>query len=247
MRDELAYRRDLLRLSREVQQATASTLFDLLKRLEPEYLRDSITLDDYGEQIEEALESLRAQFAGIDGLAATMAKTAVDRINGAHSKRFFAEFKKAVGVDAQNIVSNEKLRPMIDAKVRENVSLIKSIPSEQFAKIEKLVYQNTIQGRTSALSLQQEIKKLGDITDARAKFIARDQTAKINSAINTERNLSLGIEEYRWMTSKDGRVRDTHKRKQGQVFRFDTAPAGTGHPGEDYQCRCTARSIIPAL
>ena len=55
----------------------------------------------------------------------------------------------------------------------------------------------------------------------------------------------MGIEEYRWRTSKDERVRATHAANEGKVFRWDTPPAETGHPGNDVQCRCDARPIIP--
>ena len=55
----------------------------------------------------------------------------------------------------------------------------------------------------------------------------------------------MGISEYRWGTAGDERVRETHEANDGKVFRWDTPPAETGHPGNDVQCRCTARPIIP--
>ena len=44
---------------------------------------------------------------------------------------------------------------------------------------------------------------------------------------------------YEWRTRGDGRVRSSHRENDGQVFSWDNPPP-TGHPGEDYGCRCRA-------
>ena len=44
---------------------------------------------------------------------------------------------------------------------------------------------------------------------------------------------------YVWRTRGDGKVRVTHAENDGHVFSGDNPPA-TGHPGEDYNCRCEA-------
>ncbi len=44
---------------------------------------------------------------------------------------------------------------------------------------------------------------------------------------------------YIWRTRKDGKVRPEHAANEGKVFAWDNPPP-TGHPGDDYGCRCTA-------
>ena len=44
---------------------------------------------------------------------------------------------------------------------------------------------------------------------------------------------------YIWRMQRDGKVRPSHAANDGRVFAWDAPPA-TGHPGEDYGCRCTA-------
>jgi hypothetical protein len=44
---------------------------------------------------------------------------------------------------------------------------------------------------------------------------------------------------YIWRTRNDGKVRSSHADREGRVFSWDGPPVG-GHPGEDYNCRCTA-------
>ncbi|WP_149789218.1 minor capsid protein [Lutimaribacter pacificus] len=49
---------------------------------------------------------------------------------------------------------------------------------------------------------------------------------------------------YIWRTRDDGKVRSSHAAREGQVFSWDDPPVG-GHPGEDYNCRCTADPYYP--
>jgi SPP1 gp7 family putative phage head morphogenesis protein len=84
-----------------------------------------------------------------------------------------------------------------------------------------------------------------DVTDSRARLIARDQTAKLNGELTQIRQQDLGVESYVWRTVGDERVRDTHEENDGQTFAWSDPPAETGHPGEDYQCRCWAEPILP--
>lgn len=54
---------------------------------------------------------------------------------------------------------------------------------------------------------------------------------------------------YIWRTRRtrrDGKVRPSHASNNGKIFAWDKPPP-TGHPGEDYGCRCTAEPyVVPA-
>lgn len=93
--------------------------------------------------------------------------------------------------------------------------------------------------------LAHQLQEQFGFSDSRAALIARDQTLKLNGQLNRYKQQSLGIEEYIWMTSRDERVRKSHQKLQGTRQRWDTPPPETGHPGEDYQCRCNAKPVIP--
>ncbi len=47
---------------------------------------------------------------------------------------------------------------------------------------------------------------------------------------------------YIWRTRGDGKVRSSHAANNGKVFSWDFPPP-TGHPGEEYGCRCWAESF----
>jgi len=51
---------------------------------------------------------------------------------------------------------------------------------------------------------------------------------------------------YIWRTRGDGKVRQSHTKNNGKIFAWNDPP-NTGHPGEDYGCRCIAKPYYPRL
>jgi SPP1 gp7 family putative phage head morphogenesis protein len=49
--------------------------------------------------------------------------------------------------------------------------------------------------------------------------------------------------QYIWRTAGDGKVRREHAVNDGKIFSWDNPPP-TGHPGEDFGCRCWAEAYI---
>ena len=235
---EVKYRRQLNALTIRLRNDVATNIIPLLKQLEPQYINDG-----YASTLEEAFDNLRRNYIDIDKNAKIIANSFVENTNNINKKRFYSAMESAVGINIQNVIQNEGLEDILVATTRENVSLIRSIPEEYFKKIETVVFTNTTQG-SKAGSMIKQIQKIGRTTTKRAKLIARDQSSKLNSAISQQRQQNLGIEEYVWRTSGDERVRDNHKSKNGKIFRWDSPPKDTGHPGSDIQCRCVAQPII---
>lgn len=235
---EVKYRRSLLKLVNNLKNDIQTQIIPILNQFESEYVNDA-----YAKTLEQAFENLRKAYVGIDNNAKIVANSFVSNTDNINKRRFYSAMQNAVGVDLQNVVQNEGLEDILIASTRENVSLIKSIPDEYFKKIESIVFSGTTQGNT-AKSMIKSIMKTGNVTTNRAKLIARDQSSKINSAITQQRSQNLGIEEYIWRTSGDERVRDSHRNKNGKVFRWDNPPSDTGHPGQDIQCRCVAQPIV---
>lgn len=54
---------------------------------------------------------------------------------------------------------------------------------------------------------------------------------------------TLQLETYIWRSQDDARVRQAHAENDDRVFAWANPPAG-GHPGEAWNCRCTAEPII---
>lgn len=135
---------------------------------------------------------------------------------------------------------------------REGVDLIQSMSSDYFDEIEAIVSDGFASGRRST-SIAKDINRRGEVSESRARFIARDQCAKLNGKLTQKRQEDLGVAQYIWRTSGDSRTRESHRELDGQTFRWDDPPVvdeHTGrraHPGEDYQCRCRAEPDLDAL
>lgn len=100
--------------------------------------------------------------------------------------------------------------------------------------------------------LRDALLERGGVSESRAELIARDQTLKLNGAMNQARQESVGVETYTWSTSGDERVRATHEELDGEICAWSDPPLENDdgeklHPGEDFQCRCIAIPVIPEI
>lgn len=165
----------------------------------------------------------------------------VDAIGRRVSRANFREQSRLVGVDPR---IDPGTGPVIDMFRETNVRLITNLADEMLLRVEAIV-KDKLGARVEDLAA--ELQDGLAFTRARANLIARDQTLKLNGQLTRVRQQNAGIEEYIWTTSGDERVRDDHASKDGQRFSWSNPPPDTGHPGEDYQCRCTAFPVIPGL
>lgn len=244
MANELWYKVELLRLVRQMHRETVTTLSPVLKQLTA---RDGLTTD--AQSLEAALAALMKKFNAntVDKLASRLAFTAVKKNLKTVDKTLAQSIKDRIGVDVTKaLLSTGPIANSIREATRANVALIKTIPEQYFARIQKEVYANLTSGNRYE-SLIAKIQYIGSVTESRAKLIARDQTSKLNSEFNRVRQQSVGIERYRWQTAGDERVRETHAENDGKIFRWDDPPAETGNPGDDIQCRCVAIPIVEGL
>jgi len=124
-----------------------------------------------------------------------------------------------------------------------NVSRIKSLAGQELVEITQLLETNEA---IRVETLSKQIRQRFDVTKSKANLLARDQTLKLKGQIDRLRQTNLGIERYIWTTSGDERVRPEHAELEGTVQRWDVPPS-PGHPGDDFQCRCTAFPVLPEL
>lgn len=137
--------------------------------------------------------------------------------------------------------------------VAQNTSLIKSVPTQYLSKVEQIVRSGVING-TASREIAKQVKDVSGVTDRRAKIIARDQVNKANGELTKYRQTDLGVEEYKWVTAHDERVRGnpagrfpsavpSHYARDGKVFEWGKPPEG-GHPGMAVLCRCFASPVF---
>lgn len=145
-------------------------------------------------------------------------------------------------------------RTILDVKVVDNVSLIRSIPEQYFQKIEGDVSRGFLAGRDLD-AISKALQKTGHATRNRAALIARDQSNKLTAQMNAARQGELGIRYAGWKHSTVAKdPRPNHLRASRESWLFDTQVgidfgdgAGFVLPGFAVYCRCGSRSVIPGI
>jgi len=241
---EIRYNQVLQRIVISVKEDIDGQLIPALHSLQSDYVRDS-----WGASIQEVIERLRERWTSpgfrklADKLASQFVRSTLSVIDRQQKRRF--------GIDVlQN--SPEVIANMQAASI-QNASLIKSIPEQYLKNVSNSVLTNM---RTGLLprEVAKQIEDEYGVTQRRARFIARDQTSKINGELAERRQQDAGYEFFGWMISHDERVRDSHKEVAKAdvgygpgIYRWDSPPKNergeTIKPGSDYQCRCWAKPI----
>lgn len=211
---------------------------------------------------EDALEDLEPE-PGTNGPAiggiVNIART-VDKFN----KKELQAFKEiAIGeafADDEPWVKN-----VIDSWSREQVTLITKASQDMLDTVARRIREGVKAGKSARQVTAMINADLPGISYRRARIIARDQTAKLNSALTQGRMADAGIETYIWSTSEDERVRGnptglypkalpSHYAMNGKICRWDdptvwfengewvkrAGDAPYYHPGMDIMCRCVA-------
>ena len=170
--------------------------------------------------------------------AENIANGFVSRGDAQNQAEVSTNLKNQTGVDLAGYLRNSpNITEKVNAMTSANVQLIKSIRSQYLDKVQNAVTQALVSGSLNK-DLTAQIKAIGQTTEKRAAFIARDQSSKLNAALTQARHEDLGIKKYMWSTAGDERVRESHAEKDGQIFEYANPPADTGHPGHDVNCRC---------
>jgi SPP1 gp7 family putative phage head morphogenesis protein len=222
----------------------------VLKQYESDYVRvaDGLFTDITSGATYMAIERMIASIAAevVGGLAQAAEIIAAQLVEGVDQQNvdtLQSSIQQAYGIDITQLLRAQNIQPTLMLAQRANVNLIKTIPAQYFERLNTTVLTGIQQGQRYS-DIADSIQEIYGVTDNRAKLIARDQTSKTNAAIAETRQTDLGIEEYTWLTAGDERVRETHADNEGQVFRWDSPPAETGHPGHDINCRCVAIPMI---
>lgn len=240
-RSEVWYREQLELLVNELKKAALSA-FQVNNDASPKDIIDA--------QKRLSLATERMMNIPVFDFASRISNRFVRRVDTAQYNRMADEYKVRFGIDITPQVSKE----VLDDAIQANINLITSIKTDFISELGDDIRKQLFEGERST-GLIQLIHERGEVTESRAKFIARDQTAKLNSAIVVNRNEGLGIKTYYWVGAGDSRERESHRVLNGKLCRFDDPTVYSDNdgvtwkkrksiggvelnPGEDYQCRC---------
>lgn len=196
-------------------------------------------------------EKAAAEFGDID-LTARRLTDPSDRLSlirrglAAEDAALAKSVHASIGVDIRPFLDLDHVREAMRAAADANIALITSIPVDYLAEVRDLVDSGFESGMRWE-TLVAKIKRVGVITENRAKLIARDQTGKINAAFSEIRQRQVGIETYSWSGTLDARERPSHRAMEGSIQRWDAPPEVDGehvHPGQAVRCRCASIPVV---
>lgn len=252
----IQYNAKLQRLVRRIKKDVDGHLMPLIRRLAREYVQDSegttpssariTTTDAWSDQILALMRFLFDRWrsepvnAGARRIAEEFVRSAL--------KRSERDMKRSAGIDIFS--GSEKMRDYLKASVQQNVQLIQSIPQKYLEEVETLVMANMRAGMRPGY-IERALQEQFGVTSRRAKFIARDQTGKIQGELAEKQQKDAGFEYFQWLDSHDQRVRHRHREIANKVtaygpgvYKWSNLPLSSDgtpiKPGQDYNCRCVA-------
>lgn len=138
--------------------------------------------------------------------------------------------------------------------IDRNAALIKSVPIDATKALSKAMAEGYEAGmRPEDLKID-ILNRFSDLTEARARLIARTETAKAATTLTRVRAQRIGAEWYVWRTSDDARVRSSHEHMEGVLVSWNDPPSpekligmkdyGAYHAGDFPNCRCYAQPLL---
>ncbi len=242
------YQRKLDRLISEMQASVVYFLKASYRKNEPRMAMDETPADALRRTMKELADRWIEKFDVASVKLAEWFGHAVEKRSTDQLKKILKD--GGIAIDFQ---MTPVMRDVLDATVNQNVSLIKSIPSQYFTEMEGMVMRSVQTGRDMG-QLSKDLQARFGITRRRADFIARDQNEKATSAFNRARLGEAGIDEAEWLHSHAGKTkRPTHvkagqERTRYRVAKgwFDPDPKVRRYiqPGELPNCKCVGKPVV---
>lgn len=228
-----------------------------LQRLVEQFLEipDSATLGEINEALVQ-FQQLSNWLAEYGERAATKMVTAVSNANARSWRE--AAAKSTRGREIYRALQHEIAGNVEQRRVeliQENAHLIRSLPTRLREDTARFIAAMQMKGerpKTIARELQQQ---LPEVARSRLHLIARTETSKAATALTRARSEDLGLAYYIWKTSRDVRVRPSHRFMDQVIVPWDDTPAPEaligirstlGHydAGNCPNCRCDPTPLV---
>lgn len=136
---------------------------------------------------------------------------------------------------------------------------IKDFTQKEISSLREKIQESAFAGNRYESAVKSIQESFG-VTERKAKFLARQETALLLTQYKESRYQDAGVHHYKWRCvagSPAHPVRPRHKElskssDKGNIFRFDDPPIASepgqpvvkANPGTMYNCRCTAIPVI---
>jgi SPP1 gp7 family putative phage head morphogenesis protein len=239
------YRHNLVMMIREMAVAVERLLTEQRKAEPPATANDESPVEAMRGKLKGLSQEWQSRF---EAMAPKVAETFLkNQFKGTDSA--FRQALREAGWSIEFTLT-PAMREAFEASLAQNVGLINSIPVQYLQEVEGIVMRNYAAGR-NLKSMVEELRGRYAVASDRAWLIARDQSNKANAVVQKARQTELGITQAIWLHSHAGRhPRPTHvamNRKRYDVAKgmWDSAVKKWILPGEEINCRCSSRSVLP--
>lgn len=265
--EEVKYRNELLKFVKVIEQGINTYIMPVVKSMDTHL--DDIRHDDFVDDLEQALENVRNFIKPYEILLVNKLISIARSLGNYTTKQVFNSLKNKVGVDLNNLavdIFSTRVSPSLEERYKvfalENAILIKSIEEQLLNSVAVIVMESYKSG-ISTKDITDQIYSRFDVSENRAKLIARDQMGKLHSKIVQDEAVSLNINYYVFSDSDDERTRASHHAMYNKICKFDDSTVYKNslqdkewkkrssisavelHPGIDYNCRCNFIIVIP--
>ena len=248
------------RLTKLIDRMTAQTRREVLASLRENGMPADSAMDaSPANQAQIVFNALQRKWDQVFGrIASETAMSMLDEVSD-NSKSKLGESLKDLSGDLTLDVSaiSGQLKDILDASVKENVELIKRVPSKYFEQMQGDVMRS-IQNGNGLQDLIPAFEKRAVSVRNWAQNVAMDQTRKAFNGINKGRMLSAGLNEFEWVHGGgSNHPREYHRDVlNGNIYSFDPesdnylphldgpGKGERGIPGQAPFCRCTMRPVL---
>lgn len=217
-------------------------------------LVDTLTLDS-PDQITAAIESVANEF--LTRLVTTITpglRRWLVRSEQIHRSKWAAAIKAGVGVDVEMVLQADTAQETLGAFVARNVALVRNISDQAQGRISDVVFRG-YQNRTPPREVAKEIREAAGMGRTRAIGIAADQSSKLSSALDRERQAEAGLTQFKWRHSGKVHPRSWHRARDGKIYDIRTGKpvdGGDAIPADDRAgmapwCGCREQAYIPLI
>lgn len=231
---------------------------------------NSLRVDDWAADLKNIANLFRLQLTenSFTQHSSESARSIFTRVSQANSKEWHKITESVFGIPL--LQTEPWIMNTMQSFVNNNVSLITETKDRVISQVENVITQGVNQGLRHETIKKQLLegtnlqKGVFKKVETRAELIARDQVAKLNGQLAGLRQAEIGVDRYFWNTSLDERVRPTHSAMEGRLCSWTNASVYSNdggetwlsrssiggvelHPGQDYQCRCSASPDFTSL
>ena len=154
----------------------------------------------------------------------------------------------------QHEIRTAGLRPELDQIARRNADLIRSVPEDVAQSITRMSRTMQEAGSRPEAIVREIRRRAPELTKSKIKMIAHTEIGRAETDLNRARSLNLGLDWYIWSTSRDSRVRPSHRFMDGVLVNWNDPPSPEALIGEKSTlghyhssccpwCRCSSLSV----